>query len=867
MKSNEIRNRFFTFFEKHNHTVVPSSSLIPAQDPTLLFTNAGMNQFKDIFLGTESRSYTRAVSIQKCVRAGGKHNDLDNVGFTKRHLTFFEMMGNFSFGDYFKKEAIQYAWDFLTKELAIGTDRLHATVFETDDESYNLWHTMIGIPQDRIHRLGKKDNFWSMGDSGPCGPCTEIHLDRGAGADPNCPNPAACGPACDCDRFLEIWNVVFMQYDQLPSGLTDLKKKGVDTGMGLERLCTVLQNVSSVYETDLFTPLIAAVQQVTGIVYREQNDTTKAAFHVLADHARCATMLIADGCTPSNDGRGYVLRKIIRRAALFTQKLSNDATIFANLSTTVIEQLAPHYPAIKNQATLVHEVLLSEITKFIANLSRGTTFLTNYIKQNSTHKIVTGKHAFTMYDTYGFPLELTELIAREAGFTVDTREFETLMTEQKERSGKKVSDPLEELELPESVTSEFTGYQELETSGTIVALVSNNAVVSEIPAEHECYLITDRSPFFVVGGGQVPDTGVLVIGHHTVPVTHVRFINKRIALQIKAPCHLKTGMKITSIVDKKWRTAAMNNHTATHLLQAALVQVLGNHIKQAGSLVHPDYLRFDFNYHQALSQAQIDQVENIVNEKIRENIPVSVAYLPMKEALHKGALAFFGDKYNPEEVRMVSVGAFSIELCGGTHVPATGVIGAFKITDSTSPAAGQRRIFAVTGATACTLFQQSYATCKRVSTELKVPFDHLSTGVVRLKDEARALNLENKNLKKEILNLTLPALIKKAADRNLGIKTLYFPKLMGTELKELIDQCQQHTKGTYAIVGTDTDSHKTTFAIAIGQDTGTQKLTEYVERIKTSFGLKAGGNQRYIQGSGDIKPEILIKDIETYFTN
>ncbi|MDP3889550.1 MAG: alanine--tRNA ligase, partial [bacterium] len=403
MKSPEIRQRFFDFFMKHGHEKVASSSLIPAQDPTLLFTNAGMNQFKDIFLGKEKRSYTRAVSIQKCVRAGGKHNDLDNVGFTKRHLTFFEMMGNFSFGDYFKKEAIQYGWDFLTKEMKLPVEKLHVSVFQTDDEAYDLWHKMIGIPKNKIHRLGESENFWSMGDLGPCGPCTEIHVDRGPAF--GCKDEKKCGPACDCDRFIEIWNLVFMQFDRQKDGsLKELKKKGVDTGMGLERLCLAVQNKESVFETDLFENILKKLEEITGHSYEKQSDEHKAAFHVLADHIRSSTLLIADGCAPSNDGRGYVLRKIIRRAALFAQKLHNEETLFPDLSKVVIQDMGDYYPELKANQELIYNILTSEIKKFALNLVRGKSILEQYFAESAKNKIITGSQAFKLYDTYGFPL-------------------------------------------------------------------------------------------------------------------------------------------------------------------------------------------------------------------------------------------------------------------------------------------------------------------------------------------------------------------------------------------------------------------------------------------------------------------------------
>jgi alanyl-tRNA synthetase len=497
MKSPEIRNKFYNFFIKHGHTQVASSSLIPAQDPTLLFANAGMNQFKDVFLGKEKRSYTRAVSIQKCVRAGGKHNDLDNVGFTKRHLTFFEMMGNFSFGDYFKKEAIEFAWEFITKEMKLPTHNLWATVYTTDDEAYNIWADQIGIPKDRIARLGEAENFWSMGDVGPCGPCTEIHVDRGP--EFGCKELSDCGPACDCDRFLEIWNLVFMQFDRSQDGtMKELAQKGVDTGMGLERLCVVVQNKDSVYQTDLFANIIGKIEELTELSYAKQDALKQAAFHVLADHIRSSTLIIADGGAPSNEGRGYVLRKIIRRAALFAQKLT-DKNIFPELSAIVVADMGEYYPSLIQNQKLIYKVLQSEIEKFATNLVRGTAILESYFNEASKKsKIITGEQAFRLYDTYGFPIELVILMAGEKGFTVDTDNFEKEMAKQKEQSGKKVEDPLDHLELPANIESEFTGYQELETSSEIIALVAGNALVDSVAAGTDCWIVTRKSPYFIV---------------------------------------------------------------------------------------------------------------------------------------------------------------------------------------------------------------------------------------------------------------------------------------------------------------------------------------------------------------------------------
>lgn len=864
MKSPEIRKRFFDYFTKHNHTQVASSSLIPAQDPTLLFANAGMNQFKDCFLGKEQRSYTRAVTIQKCVRAGGKHNDLDNVGFTKRHLTFFEMMGNFSFGDYFKKEAIKYAWEFLTKEMKIDSTHLYATVFTTDDESYDLWHNMIGLPFEKIHRLGEKENFWQMGDVGPCGPCTEIHLDRGAAF--GCADNTGCGPACDCDRFLEIWNLVFMQYERQANGdLIELTQKGVDTGMGLERLCSVVQNVDSVFHTDLFAPIIKKIEELCGLVYADQPALTQNAFHVLADHIRSSTLLIADGCAPSNDGRGYVLRKIIRRAALFAQKLT-DKVIFPELSATVVKHLSTYYPELNGRKELVLSVLASEVEKFSANLIRGQQILERYFKESANNRIITGEQTFKLYDTYGFPLELVILMAHEKGYTVDERSFESYMEEQKKASGKKIKgDPLDALPFDDSVTTEFTGYEELETTSTINGLILNESLVQQVPQGSTCYVIAQKSPFFIVGGGQVPDEGWLTINGHKIAIQEARYANNRIAVRITAPINLTIGQTVTSTVNAQWRTNAMKNHTGTHLLQAALIEVLGNNVKQSGSLVHPDYLRFDFTYHQNVTSEQIKQIEDIVNQKIMANIPVNIAYMPMKEALNHGALAFFGDKYNPENVRMVKVDDFSIELCGGTHVPATGVIGLLKIVEISALSAGHKRIVAVTGPKALELFQANFGIVKTLCQEFAVQKEDLVSVVLKNKEQIKHLETSIKNLNDKIWRAQLPQWQSQIETIN-GIPFLAFEieEADAHVLREIHTALMHKNPGFYFTIARNHD--RAAFLASVSTPYATQaQMPLFATWLKDKHQLRGGGKAGSLQGGGAKFNAHLITEIKDWF--
>jgi len=847
MKAAELRSRFIQFFVDRGHEAVKSSSLIPAQDPTILFANAGMNQFKDLFLGREKRSYVRAVSVQKCVRAGGKHNDLDNVGFTKRHLTFFEMLGNFSFGDYFKKEAIQYAWDFLTKDLGLKAEYLHVSVHHTDNEAYDLWQTMIGLPKNRIHRLGDADNFWQMGDVGPCGPCSEIYIDRGSKF--GCANNNACGPSCDCDRFLEIWNLVFMQYDRAADGtLKELAQKGVDTGMGLERLSAVMQQKDSVFATDQFMDIIHKIETLSDVPYTQAPTDIKGAFHVLADHIRASSMLIADGCTPSNEGRGYVLRKIIRRAALFAQRLSSEQ-IFPPLSEIVIQTLGPVYPELITHKKLIRSVLESEVERFAHNLQRGSILLNNLFR-DAQKRIISGADAFKLYDTYGFPVELITATARERSFTVDMEAFEHLMQQQKNLSGKKEIDQLDSLELDPSIITDFTGYSELQTTAPINGLLYNGELVATVPAGERCFVFMRRSPFFLVGGGQVPDQGSLLINNAETPVLQARYIDGRIAVELVTPYELRIGQEVTACVDKLWRTNAMKNHTATHLLQAALIAVLGNQIKQSGSLVHPDYLRFDFTYHTAVSPQDVVLIEKIVNDIICENITVTIEHTTLKEATKRGVIAFFGDKYNPDNVRIVQIGTFSAELCGGTHVQRTGDIGTFKITDVSSPAAGHRRIVAITGPKAIAYYQQLYSSCKTVSQELSIKMEEIVPAVLKQKDELKTCTKTVASLQKKLWHTLMPELRSQIQIHG-GIPTLatFIADIAPDDICEIAQELLNHKPGIYWI-GTQ---HNNTihFIVRIAPEyTALLNSKNLATWLKDTYNLRSGGKPGELQGGG-----------------
>lgn len=853
MNSFELRSRFFSFFKKHNHASVASSPVIPAQDPTLLFTNAGMNQFKDLFLGLETREYKRAVTIQKCIRAGGKHNDLDNVGFTKRHLTFFEMMGNFSFGDYFKKEAIMYAWNFLTKEVGLPVEKLHATVFETDDQAFDIWNKEIGLPVERIHRLGAETNFWQMGDTGPCGPCSEIFIDRGLAYGSKDDTPAT-----DSDRFLEIWNLVFMQYDRSADGtLKLLKQIGVDTGMGLERLALVVQNVDSVFHTDLFMPIIMRIEAITGRHYKDENDELKAAFHVLADHIRSTVFLIAQGLSPSNEGRGYVLRKIIRRAALFAQKLKKES-FFCELVSDVVVQFETVYPDLKLQEKRVYETIIQETEKFGINLMRGTVLLNELFQAYQKERVLPGKQVFKLYDTFGFPVELITAEARHKGFSVDMAGFDSEMAQQKDQSGKKIIDVLTTFEFENPILTEFTGYNELTTESMVVSLIAADCEVVSVDAGQEVYVIAQKSPFFIVGGGQVPDQGVVVVNGKEALVQEARYIGSTaIALKITAPCDIKVADLVIQKVDSMWRRDAMKNHTATHLLQAALMERYGAEIKQSGSLVHPDYLRFDFTFSGSIAVFDLHEIEQVVNTKIMDCISVECEYMSLEQATQKGALAFFGDKYKPDKVRMVAVDEFSKELCGGTHVANTGQIGLFKIVELASPAAGLKRIVAITGFKALEFAQSVSEQVKALSLFFKKKPEQLLDAVQKQRLEHKEMIDQLSKIKKEYSKVLLETwalqrtLVGKTPIVVMEIEPIFLENL--SEIAQLLSK-----KITGACFLTVKDEQTTRFACALDSSIG-RSLSAFVPILKQEKGFGFGLQNAVLQGGGQLNVERIVQ--------
>lgn len=870
MNSLQIRQKFLDFFKKNGHTIVPSSSLIPAEDPTLLFANAGMNQFKDVFLGKEERPYKRAASIQKCVRAGGKHNDLDQVGFTERHLTFFEMMGNFSFGDYFKKEAIKFAWDFLTKEMGLPKDKLYISVYKKDDEAFQIWNKEIGIPENKISRLGEKDNFWQMGETGPCGPCTEIYLDRGS--EKSC-GKSSCTLGCDCARYFEIWNNVFMQFNRSEDGtLTPLSKTGVDTGMGLERLCMAMQNKDTVFEIDIFEPLIRKIEQITNHNYEKGSTNLKAAFNVLIDHIRSSCLIIADGCTPSNEGRGYVLRKIIRRAALFAQKLSDNPKLFPMLGEEFILIMSPIYPELKKSESLIIKLLTTEIDKFSTNLIQGKSILLSIIENNLAKgkKIIEGPEAFKLYDTYGFPVEITRVIAHENDFTVDIDGFEEEMKKQQEQSGKKHSKHEEiEFEFPQNLETKFVGYETLEASSKI--LFSHNG------ANKTFWIITSETPFYVECGGQVNDQGFVSINNVTYPIVNLKKVGKAIAVQINLKdienydpgiINIKEGDIAHQIVDNYARTNTVRNHTATHLLQAALMQILGSSVKQAGSIVEPDYLRFDFTHYEALTKEQINQIENLVNQKIQDDIKTKIYETSLEKAKDSGVISFFGEKYNPEKVRVVEVPGFSAELCGGTHASSTGIIGSFKIISETALSSGVRRITAVTGPEALKIFQQTFNTIKALSEQYKVKQENVLEAVMKQQTEIHKLHGDIKQLRKQLIKFQISLWTSQISqDSKIPFLYLELDGIESEELKHIAQEIEKKVAGLFLLISKQTiPAQKVSFVAYLSKKFENQlDMKDFLNFLK-QHGLSGGGSKTILQGGGILKTNIK-NDCEIFLKN
>ncbi len=745
--SSKIRKTFLEYYEKQQHTIVESSSLVPINDPTLLFTNAGMNQFKDVFLGIDKRPYNRATTSQKCVRAGGKHNDLDTVGRTPRHHTFFEMLGNFSFGDYFKENAIKYAWQFLTEIVDLPPEKLWATIYLDDDEAWQLWRDITGIPEDRIVRLGEEDNFWSMGDTGPCGPCSEVLYDRGQ--EYSCGHPQCGIGVCDCDRWLEIWNLVFMQFNRNEAGeMKPLPHPSIDTGMGLERLTSILQKVDSNFDTDLFIPIIHNIENLSGLKY----DQGEAGFpfRVIADHSRSCTFLIADGVLPSNDGRGYVLRRILRRAVRFGQFLGITEPFLYKTVDVVCQLMQQAYPYLTEKQDFVKEVIKLEEERFFITLQEGVKKVEEIIKaaENEGRREISGEEAFTLYDTYGFPLDLTEDMAEEAQFTVDTVGFDRMMEEQRQRARQahKSDNALaSEQTLAELLTdvpeSDFTGYDRFEDESEVAAIIVDDKRV-DFAADREIILVCTSTPFYAESGGQVADTGLIKADTGSVEIQDVQKVARWIIHRGKLSGSLRQGDMVKLVLDKERRLDISRNHTATHLLHKALRMVVGEHAQQKGSLVEPAKLRFDFSQLSALSEAQVEEIEQIVNHAILQSYSVHTTITSLDKARKMGATALFGEKYG-DEVRVIEVDDFSMELCGGAHTSNTGQIGLFKVLSEGSIGSGLRRIEALTGRQAWQYFNETEKQIKEVAAILR-------TTPADVNNRIEALNRALKDREKEL---------------------------------------------------------------------------------------------------------------------
>ncbi|WP_024202211.1 alanine--tRNA ligase [Escherichia coli] len=848
----EIRQAFLDFFHSKGHQVVASSSLVPHNDPTLLFTNAGMNQFKDVFLGLDKRNYSRATTSQRCVRAGGKHNDLENVGYTARHHTFFEMLGNFSFGDYFKHDAIQFAWELLTSEkwFALPKERLWVTVYESDDEAYEIWEKEVGIPRERIIRIGDNkgapyasDNFWQMGDTGPCGPCTEIFYDHGDhiwGGPPGSPEE-------DGDRYIEIWNIVFMQFNRQADGTMEpLPKPSVDTGMGLERIAAVLQHVNSNYDIDLFRTLIQAVAKVTGAT-----DLSNKSLRVIADHIRSCAFLIADGVMPSNENRGYVLRRIIRRAVRHGNMLGAKETFFYKLVGPLIDVMGSAGEDLKRQQAQVEQVLKTEEEQFARTLERGLALLDEELAKLSGDTL-DGETAFRLYDTYGFPVDLTADVCRERNIKVDEAGFEAAMEEQRRRAREASGFGADyNAMIRVDSASEFKGYDHLELNGKVTALFVDGKAVDAINAGQEAVVVLDQTPFYAESGGQVGDKGELKGANFSFAVEDTQKYGQAIGHIGKlAAGSLKVGDAVQADVDEARRARIRLNHSATHLMHAALRQVLGTHVSQKGSLVNDKVLRFDFSHNEAMKPEEIRAVEDLVNTQIRRNLPIETNIMDLEAAKAKGAMALFGEKYD-ERVRVLSMGDFSTELCGGTHASRTGDIGLFRIISESGTAAGVRRIEAVTGEGAIATVHADSDRLSEVAHLLKGDSNNLADKVRSVLERTRQLEKELQQLKEQAAAQESANLSSKAIDVN-GVKLLV-SELSGVEpkmLRTMVDDLKNQLGSTIIVLATVVEGKGSLIAGVSKDVTDRVKAGELIGMVAQQVGGKGGGRPDMAQAGG-----------------
>lgn len=849
LTTSAIRTLFLDYFRERGHTIVPSSSLIPVGDPTLLFTNAGMVQFKDVFLGRESRPYTRAASSQKCLRAGGKHNDLENVGYTARHHTFFEMLGNFSFGDYFKREAIEYAWEFLTQVLEVPKERLWVTVFEEDDEAAAIWLEQIKVDPQRFSRIGAKDNFWAMGDTGPCGPCSEIFYDHG----PGIPGGPPGSPEADGDRYVEIWNLVFMQYDRAADGtLTPLPKPSVDTGMGLERIAAVMQGVHSNYDIDLFRHLIRAAADLA-----HTDDLKNSSLKVIADHIRAAAFLIADGVLPANEGRGYVLRRIIRRAVRHGYRLGIREPFFYQLVAPLGEVMGEAYPEIVAARPQIEQVLRREEERFAETLEQGIRLLEDSLKKLEGRRIP-GSLIFLLYDTYGFPVDLTRDFALEHGLELDLEGFEQAMAEQRERARAASGFAADYHKVvPIYGRTSFVGYDRLEIKAKIIALLKDSEQIEALAAGESGAVVLDQTPFYAEGGGQVGDKGQIVTASGVFRVEDTRKHGDIwLHLGKVVQGHIDRGAECTARVDEELRRATALNHSATHLLHAALRRLLGGHVQQKGSLVDAERLRFDFSHFEPLTRVQLEEIERMVNSEIRKNQPVTAEVMAMEDALAAGAVALFGEKYG-ERVRVLRIGDFSVELCGGTHVRRSGDIGLFKIIAETGIASGIRRIEAVTGEYALRWVQQADRCLCALAGLLRCQPKELEDKVSQLLERNRQLERELERLQAKLATKAGGDLASQAVDVE-GIKVLAACLDVGDPkaLRTIVDQLKDKLGSAAIVLATVKDDKVTLVAGATKDLTDRIRAGELVNFVAGQVGGRGGGRADFAQAGGT-QPEKL----------
>jgi alanyl-tRNA synthetase len=849
MTTSEIRASFLEFFRKNGHKVLPSSSLVPANDPTLLFTNAGMVQFKDLFLGKDVRDYSRAATAQRCVRAGGKHNDLENVGYTARHHTFFEMLGNFSFGDYFKREAIHFAWNFITGTLEIPKERLWVTVYTEDDEAERIWVEEIGIDPKRCTRIGEKSNFWAMGDTGPCGPCSEIFYDHGAeitGGPPGTPDE-------DGDRYVEIWNLVFMQYDRASDGvLVPLPKPSVDTGLGLERVAAVMQGVHSNYDIDLFKSLIRAAADVTGT-----EDLESSSLRVIADHIRACTFLIIDGVVPSNEGRGYVLRRIIRRAIRHGYQLGQTQPFFHKLVPSLVREMGSYYSELVSGEARATQTLAQEETRFAETLATGMALL-DAEAAKLTSSVIPGEIVFRLYDTYGFPADLTADVARERGLTIDQAGFDVAMEAQRRQSqaASKFGAQLRD-SIKLSGKTDFSGYERLADGAQVTALIFDGAIVDVLKKGQEGQVILDHTPFYAESGGQIGDAGILESAGARFTVRDTQKIGASFShVGVLESGEMHVGDVVDAQVDAERRKSIALNHSATHLLHAALRKILGTHVEQKGSLVAADRLRFDFSHTQALSQDELRRVEDLVNSAIRENAPVETRVMALDEAVAAGAMSLFGEKYD-SDVRVLSIGDFSMELCGGTHVERAGDIGLFKLTGESGVAAGVRRVEALTGRTAYEWVVHTDQVLRDIAAMLRGSREDVDEKVRELVERSRRLEKEVQQLKSKIASGHGGDLSSQAKDVG-GVKVLAV-QIDGADVRSLRDATDQlKTKlGSSVIVLASVLEGKVVLVAGVSDDLVARiKAGEIAGLVAAKVGGRGGGRADFAQAGGT-QPENL----------